>query len=54
MATTLVDPQEYRKEDIAELYGYRWHSELELRSIKSMLNLRHVRCNTPPMVHREL
>ena len=54
IATTLLDPEAYSKEDIAELYGYRWHSELDLRSIKTMLNLNHVRCKTPAMVHREL
>ena len=25
--TTLVDADEYTKEDIAELYGFRWNSE---------------------------
>jgi len=53
IATTLLDPDEYSKEDIAELYGYRWHSELDLRCLKTMLNLNHVRCKTPAMVHRE-
>ena len=28
VVTTLVDPDDYSKEDIAELYGYRWHSEV--------------------------
>ena len=54
IATTLLDPEEYSKEDIAELYGDRWHSELDLRCLKTMLNLNHVRCKTPAMVHREL
>jgi hypothetical protein len=50
----LTDADEYSKEDIAELYGFRWNSELDIRSIKSNLNLDHVRCKTPEMVHREL
>jgi len=52
--TTLVDADEYTKEDIAELYGFRWNVELDIRSIKSNLNLRHVRCKSPQMVRREL
>lgn len=52
--TTLTDAVQYAKEDIAELYGFRWNSELDIRSIKSNLNLGHVRCKSPEMVHREL
>lgn len=52
--TTLVDADEYAKEDIAALYGFRWNSELDIRSIKSNLNLAHVRCKSPEMVHREV
>ena len=51
--TTLVDADEYSKEDIAALYGFRWNSELDIRSIKSNLNLGHVRCKSPEMVRRE-
>jgi hypothetical protein len=52
--TTLVDADEYTTEDIAELYGFRWNSELDIRSIKASLNLGHVRCKSPEMVHREV
>lgn len=52
--TTLVDAEEYTKEEISELYGFRWNSELDIRSIKSNLNLGHVRCKSPEMVGREL
>jgi hypothetical protein len=52
--TTLVDAEEYSKEDIAELYGFRWNSELDIRSIKASMNLGHVRCKSPEMVHREV
>ena len=54
VVTTLTDPAEYSKEDIAELYGYRWNAELDIRQIKQTLNLDHVRCKSPDMVHREL
>ncbi len=52
--TTLIDADEYSREDIAKLYGFRWNSELDIRSIKSNLNLGHVRCKSPAMVLREV
>ena len=52
--TTLTDATMYTKQDIADLYGFRWNSELDIRSIKSSLNLSHVRCKSPEMVRREL
>lgn len=52
--TTLTDAAEFTKEEIAELYGFRWSSELDIRSIKESLNLGHVRCKSPEMVRREL
>ncbi len=52
--TTLIDAAEHTKEDLCELYGFRWSSELDIRSIKSNLNLGHVRCKSPEMVRREL
>jgi putative transposase len=54
IVTTLVDSDCYSKEEIAELYGFRWNAELDIRSIKQMLNLSHVRCKSPEMVRREL
>lgn len=54
VATTLTDAEQYPKEDIAQLYGFRWNSELDIRSIKQSLNLCHVRCKSPEMVRKEL
>ena len=54
IATTLTDAEVYSKEDIAELYGFRWNSELDIRSIKQSLNLAHVRSKSPEMVRKEL
>lgn len=51
--TTLTDAEEYTREEIAQLYGFRWNVELDIRSIKSNLNLAHVRCKSPEMVRRE-
>jgi putative transposase len=52
--TTLTDAERYTTEDIAQLYGFRWNCELDLRSLKSNLNLEHLRCKTPQMIEREL
>jgi putative transposase len=54
IATTLTDVEEYSKEDIAQLYGFRWNSELDIRCVKQSLNLVHVRCKSPEMVRKEL
>jgi putative transposase len=54
VVTTLLDPVAYPAEDIAELYGYRWNAELDIRQIKQTLNLDHVRCKSPEMVQREV
>lgn len=54
VVTTLTDAGEYTKEAIAQLYGFRWNVELDIRSIKQSLNLGHVRCKSPEMVRREM
>jgi hypothetical protein len=51
---TLLDAKVYTKEDVAELYGFRWNVELDIRSIKQSLQLCHVRCKSPVMVRKEL
>jgi len=54
IVTTLTDAEVYSKEEIAELYGFRWNVELDIRSIKQSLNLGHARCKSPEMVRKEL
>lgn len=54
VVTTLTDSQQYAKEKITELYGFRWNSELDIRCVKDSLNLAHVRCKSPAMVRREI
>ncbi len=51
---TLLDADEFTQQDIADLYGFRWNAELDIRRIKASLNLAHVRCKSPEMVHQEL
>ena len=54
VVTTLTDHQEYPAKEIGNLYGYRWHVELDIFSIKQTLNLNHMRCKSPDMIRREL
>jgi len=54
VATSLWHHELYTPEDIAELYRARWHVELDLRSIKTTMQMEHLRCKTPDMVRREL
>ena len=54
IVTTLIDPETYTREDIAELYGFRWNAELDIRAVKHPLSLDHLRCKTPEMIEREV
>ena len=54
IATTLTDAALHTAEDIAELYGKRWHIELDIRALKQTLNAEHLRCKSPQMVRCEL
>lgn len=54
IVTTLTDPEAFAAEEIAQLYGFRWNSELDIRAIKQSLHLDHVRSKSPEMVRKEL
>ena len=54
VATTLGDPEEYRKADLAELYRLRWQAELHLRSLKTVMQMDVLRGKTPEMVRKEM
>ena len=54
VVTTLLDPHQATKEDLATLYRARWHAELDLRAIKSAMQMRELRCKTPEMVRKEV
>ncbi len=54
VVTSLTDPVAWPKEAIAELYGFRWNVELDIRAIKQTRRLDHLRCQSPAMVRREL
>jgi hypothetical protein len=54
VVTTLLDPAQTTKEDLASLYRARWNNELDLRSIKSTMKMDILRCKTPELVHKEI
>jgi hypothetical protein len=54
VVTTLLDPRQTTKEELATLYRARWHNELDVRSIKSTMQMRELRCKTPELVRKEI
>jgi hypothetical protein len=54
VVTTLLDPRQTTKEDLATLYRARWNNELDLRSIKSTMQMDDLRCKTPKLVRKEI
>jgi hypothetical protein len=53
IVTTLLDPTEFPKQDLAELFRARWNQELDLRSIKVTMQMDFLRCKTPELVRKE-
>jgi hypothetical protein len=53
VVTTLADVREIPADDIAELYRRRWQAELQLRSLKVVLQMDHLRCKKPHRVRNE-
>lgn len=54
VVTTLTDAEEFSPDEIAALYRRRWQAELCLRSLKSVLQMDHLRCKRPERVRNEL
>jgi hypothetical protein len=54
VVTSLLDPRVYRRDEIANLYRNRWVVELELRDIKSTMELDVLRRTRPEWVRQEL
>lgn len=51
--TTLLDDEQYTSEDLGHAFRLRWNAELNLRSLKSVLQMSHLRCKTPHRVRNE-
>ncbi len=54
VVTTLLDPEQATKEDLASLYRARWNAELDLRSIKAVMQMGELRGKAPEMVRKEV
>jgi IS4 transposase len=54
LVTTMLDAEEYTKEELAGLFIQRWNIELELRSIKAVMQMDVLRCKSPEMVEKEI
>ncbi len=52
--TTLLNQERYPARSIAELYGFRWNCELDIRSIKTVMGMEELRCKSPQMLRREI
>ena len=52
--TTMLDAAVYTKEELADLFLQRWNIELDLRSIKDVMQMDVLRCKTPEMVEKEV
>ena len=54
LVTTMLDAAVYTKEEVADLFLQRWNLELDLRSIKSVMQMDILRCKTSEMVEKEI
>lgn len=54
LITSLKDAKAVSRQQLNELYCWRWHIELDLRAIKSVMQMEMLRCKTPEMVLKEV
>ena len=54
LVTTLLDDGLVTREDLAHVYLQRWNAEVDLRSIKTTLQMDVLRCKTPELVRKEV
>ena len=54
IATTLTDAGAYRAKELGGLFRQRWHAELDLRSLKSVMHMDVLRTLSPEMVRKEV
>ena len=54
LVTSLVDAAQVSKKELLALYHARWQVELDLRSIKTVMQMGVLRCKSPDMVKKEI
>lgn len=52
--TTFLNPKKYHKKELAKIYERRWDVEINLKSIKAIMNMDFLSCKTPEMVRKEI
>jgi hypothetical protein len=52
--TTFLNDKKYHKKELAKIYEQRWQVEINLRSLKSVMNMDMLSCKTPQMVRKEI
>jgi hypothetical protein len=51
--TTLTDDAQYLVDELVQLYGLRWHMELNLRHLKTQMRLVQLECKSAGMAQKE-
>jgi len=51
--TTLTDPGQYPPEELARLYGLRWHIELDLRYLKAQMQAGQLEVHSAAMARKQ-
>ena len=54
LVSSLCDATAVSKQDLQELYNWRWHIELDFRAIKAVMQMDVLRCKTPAMIEKEI
>lgn len=54
LLTSMTDHRQVRKRELSQLYAMRWSVELDLRNIKTTLDMEVLSCLSPQMVQKEL
>jgi hypothetical protein len=54
LVTTLLCPRKVCKTALGQLFRQRWHVELDLRAIKTTMQMAELSCNTPQMNEKEV
>jgi len=54
LVTTLLDPKAYPKAELEQLFGLRWQVELDLRHLKTTMNMEFLKAESPQMVRKEI
>lgn len=54
LSTTMLHAEQDTVQELADLYARRWQVELDIRSLKTHMQMEHLRCKSPAMVRKEV